>query len=167
MLKEACDNDQKKIHQWRNLPEVRDVMFSHHEITLDDHLEWWDKVKLDKAKQLLLFCNEDEELGVVYIFDIDRKNKTCHWGFYFGALENVEEKRKFFLWQALEVEAIEYVFREIAVEKLICESFEFNKAVLMVHLRNGFKKTDEYHKNRQGKSIRVIETTSLAPSSLD
>ena len=159
MLKPVCVTDQGKIHQWRNSPEVRDVMFSNHEITWDEHLEWWNKVKEDKTKQIFLFCNENEELGVIYFFDIDHENKTCHWGFYFGELENIEEKTKFVIWQALEEETIEYAFREMAVEQLICETFEFNKAVLLVHLRNGFKKTDEYLKDRHGDCIRVIETT--------
>ena len=35
MLKKINDNDQKMIHQWRNHPEVRSVMFSDHEISWD------------------------------------------------------------------------------------------------------------------------------------
>ena len=45
-LRDLHLNDLSLILEWRNSPKVRKNMYSQHEITIKEHLKWWEKSKI-------------------------------------------------------------------------------------------------------------------------
>ena len=70
MLRKIKKSDLKEILEWRNSPEVRKVMFTDHQITENEHIDWWKKIQADTQKEGLIFCFDNVNLGVVNYFDI-------------------------------------------------------------------------------------------------
>ena len=84
MLRPMTDNDLEIVLKWRNLPEVREMMFTQHEISWNEHQAWWNKVKQDQTKCWLIYSCNSVDVGVVYFYDIDKQNNCGDWGFYLG-----------------------------------------------------------------------------------
>ena len=157
MLKKIKKSNLKEILEWRNSLEVRKVMFTDHKITENEHADWWKKIQADTQKEVLIFSMNDVNLGVVNYFDIDEKNKNCHWGFYLS--NNISENiNTLEVWQLLEKESIEYAFNDLKCQKLICESFAFNTPVIEMHKRFGFLETDIIIKSKNRKKQEVVLT---------
>ncbi|MEE2693504.1 MAG: UDP-4-amino-4,6-dideoxy-N-acetyl-beta-L-altrosamine N-acetyltransferase, partial [Pseudomonadota bacterium] len=161
MLRNIKKSDLKEILVWRNSREVRKVMFTDHQITENEHLEWWEKLQDETQKEVLMFSMNNVNLGVVNFFDIDQKKKTCHWGFYLSnsMSENINRLE---VWQILEKEAIEYAFNDLKCQKLICESFAFNTSVIEMHKRLGFIESDTIIKLKDKKRLKVVVTELTA-----
>ncbi|MDH5573371.1 MAG: UDP-4-amino-4,6-dideoxy-N-acetyl-beta-L-altrosamine N-acetyltransferase [Gammaproteobacteria bacterium] len=156
MLREIQREDLEIILQWRNHPNVRKAMFTDHEITLEEHLAWWNRVKDDNTKLNLILEYEDKPVGVLNFYDM--KDGECVWGFY---LDNWTERNRqslFKIWDAMEREALDYAFNISGCKRLLGETFEFNSAVLQMHYRYGFKKHDEYMRMKDGIMQNVIIT---------
>ena len=161
MLRKIKKSDLKEILEWRNSPEVRKVMFTDHQITENEHIDWWKKNQADTQKEGLIFCFDNVNLGVVNYFDIDQKKKTCHWGFYLS--NNISENiNTLEVWQLIEKEAIEYAFQDLKCQKLICESFAFNTSVIEMHKRFGFLESDAIIKLKDGERHEVVVTEITA-----
>lgn len=73
--------DLEQVLAWRNHPEVRRHMYSQHEITLDEHRQWYERVRQDPRKHLLLFESSQQPLGFVSFDDLARGG-IAEWGFY-------------------------------------------------------------------------------------
>lgn len=157
MLRNITEKDFDEILRWRNSPEVRQVMFTDHEITEKEHLVWWERTKVDSTKKQLLFLWKGENAGVVNLFDIDRNKKECHWGFYLSS-DIKDPLLRMQIWHQLEKEVIEYVFKRLELYRLICESFVFNKPVIEMHKRFGFIEVGKEIRVKEGKSEEVLVT---------
>lgn len=77
MLQPINSENYAKIREWRNLPEVRSMMFTKHVISREEHDAWWEKTSEDLSKKWLMFSNNGIDLGVVYFADIDENAKTA------------------------------------------------------------------------------------------
>ena len=82
MLRRVTNLDLEQILIWRNQEHVRNVMLDNHIITLDEHLNWWKKVKKDDSQQWHIYSCGSIDYGVVYVSDIDNIKKSAHWVFY-------------------------------------------------------------------------------------
>jgi UDP-4-amino-4,6-dideoxy-N-acetyl-beta-L-altrosamine N-acetyltransferase len=147
MLQPINYRNYAKIRHWRNLAEVRSMMFTKHEIFKEEHDIWWEKTKNDSSKLWLMFSRANEDLGVVYFIDINDKTKTAYWGFYLAddevcSLHQISKKR---IWLDIEKEAIEYAKDILGLEQLFCEVLGENKAVIKLHEKSGFKDITPHH----------------------
>jgi len=156
-MREATSDDLDMILQWRNSLETRRVMFTDHEISKNEHLKWWSNVQNDKTKKVLLFVYDGKECGVINYFDIKQDGSSCHWGFYLSD-KDFSAPVKMNIWLKLEGCAIEFAFEKIKVRNLICETFDFNKPVLAVHKRFGFKETGFEIYDKNNIKVRVVVT---------
>lgn len=133
-LRPMKEDDLLKVLGWRNAPEVRRNMYSSHEITVDEHFQWFKKIENDKTSIWLIFSNEnDEECGVVYFTNYSPDGGNVFWGFYAApdAARGVGTK--------MEYTALEYAFSELRVHKLNCEVLSSNSAVINLHKKCGFE----------------------------
>lgn len=147
------------VRVWRNAPDVRRVMFTDHLIAADEHQAWWDRVRTDPTRRVLLYQNNGDPLGVVSFFDIDKVNQSCHWGFYLADTGTLGDRSKVALWLDLEREAIAYAFADLGCTSLRCETFSFNSAVLHMHERFGFRRTGVERRERGGVAEEVVLMT--------
>lgn len=128
-----CTEEQKKaVREVRNQESVRKSMYTEHEIPLNEHLAWVERLKSDTRQIVFVVLVEGIVSGVVSVNAIDRLHKKSDWAFYLD--ENVRGG----LGAALEFRLINFVFNKLCLEKLNCEVIETNKAVVKMHKKFGF-----------------------------
>lgn len=118
---------------WRNAPNVRSNMYTRHEISLDEHFAWWEKIQTRADQQYFMYENQGKPLGIVAFNEIDRTNQNSSWAFYASpdAPKGTGSKMEFL--------ALEHAFSEMRLHKLNCEVLAFNKPVVKLHEKFGFQ----------------------------
>src|SRR5436190_12519176 len=163
-IRHIGEEDLELVLAWRNHATVRESMFTTHEISRQEHLAWWNRVKGDPSKRFCLFLDGDTPLGVVTYYDINQPvSKECYWGFYLGPSEAMPGRNRAAIWLELEAKALAYAFEEFGCERILCETMAFNKPVLKIHQKFGFKVVKEFQMPRDGRSLDVV-LMSLNPS---
>lgn len=149
-------DDLPAILRWRNRPQVREVMFTDHEITWEEHHAWWCAVQADPARDVRLFVEAGRACAVVTYYDIDRTAGSCQWGFFL-ADDLVDGAARLAIWLAVEREAIDHARRQLGCRTLHCETLATNDAVLAVHARFGFRETGRRTLRRGDLQLEVVE----------
>lgn len=139
-LKKAELRDIKESHlmlilEWRNRESIRKVMFNSEEITLDQHLKWFENLQKSKTTQSKIFYYENEPYGILNISDIDKKNNKCEWGFYIGANDAPNG-----MGTILGYISLNYIFRELSMRKLTAKVLSTNHISISFHKKLGFFK---------------------------
>lgn len=136
-LRPAQDSDKWAVLEWRNHSDVRAVMLTDHVISKAEHSAWWDKTMLMEQRQILIFCRDENPVGVVTIYSWEKDNATAWWGFYLnnGALEQAERTT---IWLELEQAVINYANEILKVHELYCESLRKNQLAWKLHQKSGF-----------------------------
>ena len=125
--------DLEMILPWRNAPAVRRAMYTHHEISLEEHRAWFARMEADPTKRWLIYRDAaGEPQGVVYFVDIDDTQQTASWGFYAGPKTCRGTGLRILL------EALDYAFSELELVKLSAEVLADNAASDRLHRKVGF-----------------------------
>jgi UDP-4-amino-4,6-dideoxy-N-acetyl-beta-L-altrosamine N-acetyltransferase len=133
ILRTIADNELELMREWRNLPTVRANMYSQHEISYDEHMNWWERTK-DRKDQKYFMCElAGLPAGIAAFTGIDMQNKNAAWAFYSSptAPRGAGGKIEFLM--------LEYAFSTLQLHKLFCEVLAFNKPVIKLHEKFGFK----------------------------
>ncbi|MGE0700261.1 MAG: HAD-IIIC family phosphatase [Hyphomicrobiaceae bacterium] len=138
VLKPASDELRDAVLSWRNSPAVRRTMITQDVIPPDAHARWWERVKEDRTKRVLVLLAEQQPVGIINFFDVTAT--SAWWGFYpaegaageggAGGLQ---------AWLALEQAALIYAFDVLGIDELLCETRHDNTGVLVLHDRLGFE----------------------------
>jgi UDP-4-amino-4,6-dideoxy-N-acetyl-beta-L-altrosamine N-acetyltransferase len=123
---------------WRNAPSIRNNMYNKHIISLDEHIEWWERSKLSKMNKYFMYEDEGISLGIVAITDISQTDNNASWAFY----SSPESKKG--TGSKMEFLALDFAFIELGLHKLWCEVLEFNQSVINMHKKFGFKPEGVY-----------------------
>lgn len=149
----SCSVEQKMdVLQIRNSDAVRKSMYSEHEIGVNEHFAWIERLGGDGRQQVFVVLKDEEQaVGVVSVNQLDYTHKKTDWAFYLAASERGG------LGAALEIFMIDYVFNELGLEKLNCEVLETNPRVVDMHKRFGFSEEGfrEANIEKDGKRIGV------------
>lgn len=125
-------NDLEMVLTWRNHPSIRENMFSQQEISLSDHLAWFERSLNNPRTCLLIF----EEKGVPQGF-INFSSASCgtvaEWGFY--AAPDAPKGTG----QKLGRSAIDYAFTELELHKVCGQVLQNNSRSINFHKRLGFR----------------------------
>lgn len=124
--------EKNMVLQWRNTPEVRKWMYNQNEITLQEHLDFIDSLKLMDDKLYFLVKEENDYIGVVDFTQI-KSNESLHMGIY--ANPNVRGKGKLLL----EI-IIDFSFNKLDVKKIYSEVFQKNVKAYELYERYKFNK---------------------------
>lgn len=162
MLRAANDQDRDAVHRWRNHPDVRAASLTRHVITAEEHATWWDAIKQDPSRRLLIYERHDIPCGVVNIFDHDAENRSAWWGFYLD-VEGLSERGQLLqAWVAIEREAIRYAFGDLELDELQGEVLASNQAVRNMNGRHGFVETGTSEREVEGQRVDVVHVRLLA-----
>lgn len=133
-LTQLDTESQLKIREIRNEDSVRRAMYSDHLISLNEHLNWINRLKQDD-KQIVLAIIEKGKgpVGVVSANGVDWVHKKTDWAYY------LTEGERGGLGSAIEYSFINFVFGSLGFEKLNCEVIEGNTAVVKLHKKFLFK----------------------------
>ena len=121
------------VRQWRNSPDVRENMYTNHQINDEEHRGWFESVKKDPRKEYFVFELDSQLCGVIGFVDIDLVSRSASWSFYSG------DTTRRGLGSLMEVAALDYAFDVLKIQKLSCEVLEFNDSVIKFHKKHGFK----------------------------
>lgn len=73
---------QHLVLQWRNHPQVRRWMLNKEEISLQEHLQFLDKLRTDTTKEYFLVNDNGVDIGVIDFTDIDQASQSASIGLY-------------------------------------------------------------------------------------
>lgn len=108
-------------------------MYTRHDISVEEHLAWWGKIRERKDAAYFMYECDGNVLGVVCFTQIDFLNNNSSWGFY--ASPNAPRGSG----SRMEMLALDHAFGTMGLHKLYCEVFNFNKSVISLHQKFGFK----------------------------
>ncbi|WP_272674278.1 MULTISPECIES: UDP-4-amino-4,6-dideoxy-N-acetyl-beta-L-altrosamine N-acetyltransferase [unclassified Providencia] len=126
------ENHLEMVLAWRNKPEVRMNMYTSHEITLEEHTSWFERISKDTSKFYFLAYLNEEPIGVVGFYDVNKDSKIAKWAFY--ASPNAPRGSG----ALMEYAALDYAFISLKLYKLSCEVLSFNTSVVKLHTKFGF-----------------------------
>ena len=133
MLKVLRQCDLETIFSWRNAPNVRRAMYSQREITWNEHMMWFEGLKVDDSRQCFLYLNRDnEQSGVVYFKDLNFVHDTAFWGFYANPHARPGTGMR------MSLEALDHAFLKLRIKKLIADVLASNSRSVEMHKRVGF-----------------------------
>ncbi len=86
VLRPATEADAEHIVSWRNQPNVKKYFFHQDPLTIDSHLEWFNRST--NAGEVVMFVIEDTEtdkpVGATYLSRISQKDQKAEFGFFIG-----------------------------------------------------------------------------------
>jgi UDP-4-amino-4,6-dideoxy-N-acetyl-beta-L-altrosamine N-acetyltransferase len=145
-IRSATTDDLSLILSWRNHPDIRRFMISQHEITLTEHIAWFERTLKDSCQHVLI-VEDTYPIGYVYL-QHDRSNELADWGFYAAPGSPKGTGRK------LACVALDYAFATIGVRKVCGQVIDSNLASIGFHLAMGFSQEGILREQRliEGKS---------------
>lgn len=121
------------IRAWRNAPAVRQAMYSHHEITPEEHQVWFQRLQhLPSARWYLYRDAAGQPQGVVYFTALDPAQGTAFEGFYASPDASPGTGTRILY------EGLDLAFGELALHKLNGEVLASNTASVHLHQKAGF-----------------------------
>lgn len=133
LLRAIRNEELELMLSWRNAPSVRANMYTQHEIGLTEHLAWWERMKSRPEHQYFMYELHCKPHGIVGLNNIDLTNNCTSWAFYASPEAPKGTGSK------MELLALEEVFGKQQLNKLCCEVLAFNKPVIRLHEKFGFK----------------------------
>jgi UDP-4-amino-4,6-dideoxy-N-acetyl-beta-L-altrosamine N-acetyltransferase len=132
-VRALSQDDLAMVLLWRNHPAVRSFMLTQHEITQQEHLNWFERVQFDNTRQQLIVMDSTKPIGFVQ-FSPTHQAGVSDWGFYARPDAPKGSGRK--LGQA----ALRYAFIDMGLHKVCGQTIESNTASIAFHQSLGFKK---------------------------
>jgi len=125
------ETDLEQVLEWRNHPEVRNYMYSSHEIRTNEHRAWFNKAKNNSGVALLIYEKSSQSQGFVNITRT-RCDEVADWGFYLApdALTGSGSE--------LGKLALNYAFAKLKLHKVCGQALGFNTRSIAFHKRLGF-----------------------------
>jgi len=140
-VRALTEDDLPMVLAWRNHPEVRDFMFTQHDITLEEHRQWFARVQLDKSRQQLIVMDGIVPLGFVQ-FNFVSQGGIADWGFYVRPDATKGSGTK--LGQA----ALMHGFKVIGLHKVCGQAIKSNAASIVFHQKLGFTEEGRLREQR-------------------
>ena len=133
ILRNIADNELELMRAWRNEPAVRANMYTQHEISQDEHLAWWARIKLRTDHKYFMYEMSGKPMGIAAFVGIDIQSQVSAWAFYASptAQRGTGSKMEYLM--------LEYAFDTLQLHKLYCEVLALNASVIKLHQRFGFK----------------------------
>lgn len=131
-VRQLKPEDLERVLCWRNHPEVRQNMYTQHEISLDEHTRWFERASQDPNRQLLVFEWAGEPLGFVNLHEF-APGRIVEWGFYVAPGVPKGTGR------LLGLTTLSYVFNQEKFHKICGQALSFNERSIRFHQRLGFK----------------------------
>lgn len=130
-----CEENLEVVMDWRMRPDITKYMNTDPVLTLEKQKQWFSGIKDSETQKNWIINYEDVPIGLINIFDIDRCNSRCSWGYYIAETKYRSLKLAMFL----EWNLYDYVFDVLGLHKLCNETFIENKQVVKLHIMCGGK----------------------------
>jgi UDP-4-amino-4,6-dideoxy-N-acetyl-beta-L-altrosamine N-acetyltransferase len=125
-------DDLAMVLQWRNHWDVRRYMYTQHEISPSEHLQWFERTRQNSQQHLLIFEQGSIPLGFIH-FHPPTSGRSSDWGFY--AAPDAPKGTGRLLGQT----AVSHAFSQLALHKICGQALSFNTPSIRFHQMLGFK----------------------------
>ena len=135
-IRPITEADTPKIVKWRNAPSVVEHFIYRTPLTEEAHLNWFhNRVQTGDVAQFMITDTETgEEVGSVYLRDIDRDNRKCEYGIFIGE----DSCRGKGIGSAAARLALDYAFGELKLNRVFLRVFADNLRAVKSYENAGF-----------------------------
>lgn len=126
---ELNDEEKWSVLRWRNHPDIRSRMFSSHEISLEEHIAFLNRLKSDPAS---LYWKVGDK-GVISLKRVDRKNGNAYLGIYKNPDDTGKDSAKYLMKVLLNT-----TFDQLNLHTLKLEVFSDNPRAVNFYNKCGF-----------------------------
>lgn len=137
-LRPMLHTDLPMVRAWRNHPNVRQYMYNAHEITENEHAQWFEKSVTNKDRHLLIFMLQGIALGFVNITQT-APGGIADWGFYLAPDAPKGSG------QILGRAALAHAFTTLHFHKVCGQVLSANTKSVLFHQRLGFQQEGLLH----------------------
>lgn len=130
-LRPMTEADLEMVLLWRNHSEVRRYMYTTHEISLEEHRNWFSRVSRESTVNLKIYELLGQACGYVNITR-GRCAEVAEWGFYLAPDAPRGAGR------SLGKHALNFAFNELNLHKVCGQALGFNERSIGFHKRLGF-----------------------------
>ena len=127
---------------WRNHPAIRGFMLTRHEISLDEHRNWFAQASTDPTRRLLIVEDASGPVGYAQFNNV-REGGVSDWGFYACPDAPKGSGRK------LGRAALNHAFGALNLHKVCGQAIDSNRASIALHTALGFAREgvlrDQHH----------------------
>ena len=123
--------DLEKVLEWRNDQQIRHYMYTQREITLAEHINWYENTFKNPNHHMLVFELNNLACGFINInklADVD----IADWGFYVAPGSEKGTGKK------LGVAALNYAFETLKLHKICGQALAYNAPSINFHTSLGF-----------------------------
>lgn len=124
--------DLERVFAWRNSYAVRRYMLTQHEISMDEHRQWFEFASQDPMRRLLIVEEGDVGLGFVQFKDV-APGGVADWGFYASPEAPKGAGSR------LGVAALDFAFYTLELHKVCGQALASNEASIRFHRKLGFQ----------------------------
>ena len=149
----------EKVREWRNSKEIKSYMINDHYISKNEHQEWILKLKKSKESKAWVIDYMDKPIGLVYLINIDYKNKKTDWGFYIA--DQIYRGKG--IGSVILYKLMSHVFDYMNFNEMHTKVLENNITAIELYKKFGFKKEDvldeKIIRNRKKIEIFIMRIT--------
>ncbi len=127
-----CHSDLELVLEWRSEPSVIRAMFNQHQITIEEHRNWFENSVSNSNKNMFIFEMYQQPMGFVSFNEIENSG-VAEWGFYLSG------KSSKGLGRQLGQIALNHAFNQLKFHKIFGKVLDYNQASIKLHLALGFK----------------------------
>ncbi len=132
-IRAVVSEDLPLLLSWRNHEAVRMFMLTQHEITLEEHRDWFSRANVDPSRRLLIAENDEGPFAYVQFSHV-AEGGVADWGFY--ARPHAPKG----MGRVLGRLALDYAFNELKLHKVCGQAIASNAASIAFHERMGFSR---------------------------
>lgn len=136
-IRPITEADTDKIVKWRNAPSVVEHFIYRTPLTAEGHLNWFhNRVQTGEVAQFMITDTETgEDVGSVYLRDIDMQNKKCEYGIFIGE----DSCRGKGVGTAAARLALDYAFNTLGLNRVFLRVFADNPRAIKSYEKAGFR----------------------------
>ncbi|MEH6499794.1 MAG: UDP-4-amino-4,6-dideoxy-N-acetyl-beta-L-altrosamine N-acetyltransferase [Pseudoalteromonas distincta] len=130
-VRPLLESDLQLVLGWRNHDSVRKYMYTQHEISVEEHIAWFQRASVDQSRHLLIYERDGQPTGYLHFHEIG-KGGVAEWGCYVSpdALRGSGTDLGF--------RAVEHAFTVLKLHKLCGQALAYNQKSIDFQLRVGF-----------------------------
>ena len=153
-FREIREDDLPLLFRWRNSPFVHAKMFTDHEITWNEHLNWFRRISGAEPPLHFIFTYNDQPIGYKAYTDVDFDARKCSGGSYIGEPDKWPKDAGIFLFFM----SVDYAFSKLGMERFEIDVFASNRKALRLDAFMGyeFDRANGYHVTKDGEQRLVF-----------